>query len=168
VPAEDESDGEDEDNFRLDLVGLQAQEGGDLAEAVAAATAAAVATPPALETWKESTSAGMGSERQQQVAIEEQSTLPKAIGQGEERDMQQVVATISTLAVHLQRTKPDEWNELIQVVLQGLMLARGKTPSLATGNKGTAAREEPVETHAGGPGAIRVMQIPQAAESERL
>lgn len=41
-----------------------------------------------------------------------------------ERAHQQAVASISTLAVHIQRAKPQEWNELIQVVLQGLVLAR--------------------------------------------
>merc|ERR1740123_1041855 len=49
---------------------------------------------------------------------------PGTAGEREERDVQQVVASTSTLAVHLQRAKPQEWNELIQVVLQGLIFAR--------------------------------------------
>jgi hypothetical protein len=40
-----------------------------------------------------------------------------------------VASTVSTLALQLQRVKPHEWNELIQVVLQGLMLARSAAPS---------------------------------------
>merc|ERR1712217_388135 len=42
----------------------------------------------------------------------------------EESDSQQVISAVNTLSLHLQRAKPNEWNELIQVVLQGLMLAR--------------------------------------------
>jgi len=35
-----------------------------------------------------------------------------------------VIASISTMALLLQREKPNEWNELIQVVLQGVMALR--------------------------------------------
>merc|ERR1711957_591808 len=45
-------------------------------------------------------------------------------GKEESESSRVVVSTVSTLALHLQRAKPNEWNELIQVVLQGLMLAR--------------------------------------------
>lgn len=53
--------------------------------------------------------------------------LSRLAGERDERDVQQLVASTSTLAVHLQRAKPQEWNELIQVVLQGLIFARGST-----------------------------------------
>mmetsp|Transcript_391 Transcript_391/g.572 ORF Transcript_391/g.572 Transcript_391/m.572 type:complete len:842 (-) Transcript_391:234-2759(-) len=38
--------------------------------------------------------------------------------------VRRIVSNISTMALHLQRTKPHEWNELIQVVLQGFMLVK--------------------------------------------
>lgn len=45
-------------------------------------------------------------------------------GDGDPGVVQQALASISTLALLLQRTKAHEWNELIQVVIQGLMLAK--------------------------------------------
>jgi len=43
----------------------------------------------------------------------------------EDPEERQVIASISTLALHLQRERPNDWNELIQVVLQGLLAVRG-------------------------------------------
>merc|ERR1719487_451629 len=43
---------------------------------------------------------------------------------GQDPAIRRVVMTISTLALHLQRTKAHEWNELIQVVLQGFLLVK--------------------------------------------
>jgi len=43
---------------------------------------------------------------------------------GQDPATKQVIASISTLALHIQRKSANEWNELVQVVLQGLMLAR--------------------------------------------
>eukprot|EP00747_Dinoflagellata_sp_TGD_P168259 gnl/TRDRNA2_/TRDRNA2_194209_c0_seq1.p1 gnl/TRDRNA2_/TRDRNA2_194209_c0~~gnl/TRDRNA2_/TRDRNA2_194209_c0_seq1.p1 ORF type:complete len:799 (-),score=151.53 gnl/TRDRNA2_/TRDRNA2_194209_c0_seq1:208-2604(-) len=40
--------------------------------------------------------------------------------------MQKATAAISTLALQLQRTRAHEWNELLQVVLQGVMLAKSE------------------------------------------
>lgn len=60
----------------------------------------------------------------------------------EQADWHHVMSAISTLALHLQRTKPHEWNELIQVVLQGVMLASSvRQPKAAAASAGMAAAE---------------------------
>jgi len=50
------------------------------------------------------------------------STLPERVM--ECPAMKLVTQSVSTLAVHIQRSRPHEWNELIQVVLQGVMLQK--------------------------------------------
>jgi hypothetical protein len=57
---------------------------------------------------------------------------------GSDPATRRVVASISTLALYLQRSKPHEWNELIQVVLQGVMLV--KSTSITQQTEGTAAK----------------------------
>mmetsp|Transcript_112784 Transcript_112784/g.318859 ORF Transcript_112784/g.318859 Transcript_112784/m.318859 type:complete len:943 (-) Transcript_112784:455-3283(-) len=54
-------------------------------------------------------------------------------------DARQVTAVLSTLALHLQRTRPHEWNELIQVVLQGLMMARSTARADVRGSNAAPA-----------------------------
>eukprot|EP00927_Polykrikos_kofoidii_P071792 TRINITY_DN68000_c0_g1_i1.p1 TRINITY_DN68000_c0_g1~~TRINITY_DN68000_c0_g1_i1.p1 ORF type:complete len:917 (+),score=173.67 TRINITY_DN68000_c0_g1_i1:329-3079(+) len=51
----------------------------------------------------------------------------------QEADVCKVVSTVSTLALHLQRAKPHEWNELIQIVIQGYMLAKSSEKDDSTG-----------------------------------
>jgi len=59
------------------------------------------------------------------AAAEEALAAPTKKREGaQDPATRRVVMTISTLATHLQRAKPHEWNELIQVVLQGFMLAK--------------------------------------------
>jgi len=59
------------------------------------------------------------------AAAEEALTTPATKREGtQDPATRRVVSSISTLALHLQRAKPHEWNELIQVVLQGLMLVK--------------------------------------------
>jgi len=55
------------------------------------------------------------------VALAEEVSGAVDIGDVELRPL---AASVSTLALELQRARPSEWNELIQVVLQGVMLAR--------------------------------------------
>eukprot|EP00929_Paragymnodinium_shiwhaense_P020871 TRINITY_DN13773_c0_g1_i1.p1 TRINITY_DN13773_c0_g1~~TRINITY_DN13773_c0_g1_i1.p1 ORF type:complete len:926 (+),score=159.52 TRINITY_DN13773_c0_g1_i1:86-2863(+) len=50
----------------------------------------------------------------------------------QEADACLTISSVSTLALHLQRTKAHEWNELIQVVIQGLMLAKSRANSNAS------------------------------------
>jgi len=48
---------------------------------------------------------------------------------GQDPAIKQAVDSISTLALQIQRKSANEWNELIQVVLQGWMLARSSRPA---------------------------------------
>merc|ERR1711920_933847 len=50
----------------------------------------------------------------------EVASVPASSPKNEESESRLVISSVSTLALHLQRAKPNEWNELIQVVLQGL------------------------------------------------
>mmetsp|Transcript_98817 Transcript_98817/g.176002 ORF Transcript_98817/g.176002 Transcript_98817/m.176002 type:complete len:842 (-) Transcript_98817:152-2677(-) len=127
--AEESDDDEDEDDdvFCIDLATLREVEAGLEAAAVVEKTPA---EPAATDT------------ESPEVAIATTPNMgPGSAGDEEER---QVVALISMLALRLQREKAQEWNELIQVVIQGLMLARGPTPS-GHGRKNTAERVEEVE-----------------------
>merc|ERR1712060_192708 len=60
-------------------------------------------------------------------------------GPPQDQETQRVVAAISALALHLQRTKANQWNELIQVVLQGPMLAKDS----GTSRRGIGAAAAP-------------------------
>lgn len=113
-PLKEESDLEDDDDddegFYLDLASLREVEADHL-EALEAAAIVSVPAAP-FET--------LPSE------VPTPAAAVAAVGEDEER---QVIATISMLALRLQREKAQEWNELIQVVIQGLLLARGSTPT---------------------------------------
>jgi len=128
APLKEESDDEEDeedDVFCIDLATLREVEAGLEAAAV-------VEKPPAEPSTDKSpevTTAALPN------------TGPGSAGDEEER---QVVASISMLALRLQREKAQEWNELIQVVIQGLMLARGPTPS-GHGRKNTAERVDEVD-----------------------
>eukprot|EP00930_Biecheleria_cincta_P085223 TRINITY_DN7462_c1_g1_i1.p1 TRINITY_DN7462_c1_g1~~TRINITY_DN7462_c1_g1_i1.p1 ORF type:complete len:870 (+),score=168.60 TRINITY_DN7462_c1_g1_i1:107-2716(+) len=142
-PLKEESDLEDEDDdecFYLDLASLREVEADHLEALQAAATvpvpaALAEASPSEVTTPAAAAAATGGAAATSAVA---------AVGEDEER---QVIATISMLALRLQREKAQEWNELIQVVIQGLLPARGSTPTghgkhiTATG--GSPMTEEP-------------------------
>lgn len=90
----------------------------------------------------------------------------------EHRDVeQQLEGTIGTLAVHLQRSKPQEWNELVQVVLQGIILAQrsaATSGAAAAGPAnqavGRAGNANAAQHHAGAGGAV-AMQAPWAPQS---
>eukprot|EP00931_Biecheleriopsis_adriatica_P039294 TRINITY_DN22473_c0_g1_i1.p1 TRINITY_DN22473_c0_g1~~TRINITY_DN22473_c0_g1_i1.p1 ORF type:complete len:888 (+),score=174.67 TRINITY_DN22473_c0_g1_i1:373-2664(+) len=108
APLKEESDLEDDDEddiFCLDLASLREVEA-DLEAAVATVPQASLPV-----TSEEAPSS---------------EVLTTAASEDEEK---QVVALVSQLALRLQREKAQEWNELIQVVIQGLLLARGPTPS---------------------------------------
>mmetsp|Transcript_75288 Transcript_75288/g.244839 ORF Transcript_75288/g.244839 Transcript_75288/m.244839 type:complete len:933 (-) Transcript_75288:66-2864(-) len=79
----------------------------------------------------------------------------KAARDGEE-SFHQVASSISTMAVHLQRAKPTEWNELIQVVLQGLLLARSST---GQGTCGARAAARGCPQPGGGGGAVTTAAV---------
>lgn len=98
--AEEDSDDEEE-AFTINLVGLQSTDGAE--ESIADSFAGSLAAAPAP-----SSAAGEGT------------------GGGASSDfgIRRVISAVSTLALHLQRTKAHEWNELIQVVLQGFMLVK--------------------------------------------
>lgn len=126
-PLKEESDLEDEDDddegFCLDLASLREVE----ADHLEALEAAALVPVPVASA----------------EALPSDATTPAtaaiaAVGEDEER---QVIASISMLALRLQREKAQEWNELIQVVIQGLLLARGSTPT-GHGKHITAMTEE--------------------------
>lgn len=112
--AEEEED-EDDDVFCLDLVTLQEE---------VASTSFQVSVNLLLPDGPKTPLLNQGIPRR---SIATSGSIA-SVGVAEE-DERQVYATISTLALRLQREKPQEWNELIQVVLQGLALARGPTPS---------------------------------------
>lgn len=68
------------------------------------------------------------------AAAEEALAVPtKKRGAAQDPATRRVVMTISTLALHLQRAKPHEWNELIQVVLQGFLLVKNARTGTAAG-----------------------------------
>jgi hypothetical protein len=133
-PLKEESDLEDDDDddegFYLDLASMREVEADHL-EALEAAAIVPVPVPP-FET--------LPSE------VPTPAAAVAAVGEDEER---QVIATISMLALRLQREKAQEWNELIQVVIQGLLLARGSTPTghgkHITANEVPPMAEEPSE-----------------------
>lgn len=73
---------------------------------------------------------------------------------GQDPAIRRVVMTISTLALHLQRTKAHEWNELIQVVLQGFMLAKSARKVSQPAAAAPAASSEPRNLIRGGEGLV--------------
>lgn len=115
APMPEEEEDEEDDVFCLDLVTLQEE---------VASTSFQVSVNLLLPDGPKTPLLHQGVPRR---SIATSGSIA-SVGVAEE-DERQVHATISTLALRLQREKPQEWNELIQVVLQGLALARGPTPS---------------------------------------
>jgi len=84
-------------------------------------------------------------------AATEEALVPASKREGgQDPATRRVVSAISTLALHLQRSKPHEWNELIQVVLQGFMLAK----SARTGSGTACGEAEPANVASRGPGQL--------------
>jgi len=127
-PLKEESDLEDEDDddegFYLDLASLREVEADHLEALEAAATVPVTVAPV-------------------EASPSEVSTPAAAVASVGEEEERQVIATISMLALRLQREKAQEWNELIQVVIQGLLLARGSTPT-GHGKNVTASEVPPM------------------------
>lgn len=115
LPTQETEDSDEDDAhnaFNLDLSGLQGS-----VEAAALSNLTSSASPDPDNRTMEGAQAA-GRIRQ------------------EDCELHQVMASISTLAVRLQRAKPQEWNELIQVVLQGLILAHTSPARGPAGFKG--------------------------------
>mmetsp|Transcript_119209 Transcript_119209/g.229958 ORF Transcript_119209/g.229958 Transcript_119209/m.229958 type:complete len:866 (-) Transcript_119209:131-2728(-) len=151
--AEEESDDEEE-AFTINLAGLQSSDGAE--ESIADSFAGSLAAAPAP-----SSAAGEGP------------------GGGASSDfrIRRVVSAVSTLALHLQRTKAHEWNELIQVVLQGFMLVKSArsaanptanaAPSLVV--TGTAAgAPAPAGLAGGATGQMSGERLPAAAAATEV
>ena len=77
-------------------------------------------------------------------------------------NVRKVVANINNLGMHLQRHNPNEWNELVQVVLQGVVFASRHVE--CTCHASPTVQEKPTAAPAPRVGRMRVAQ---AAELKR-
>lgn len=135
--AEEESD-DDEEAFAIDLAGLQSTEGAE--DVLVDGLAGPLAAAPTPSSVAGEGSDGSRSRRGSAVAVA-----------SSEPGIRRVVSAVSTLALHLQRTKAHEWNELIQVVLQGFMLVKS---ARSAANPTANAALPPMATGTAAPGGL--------------